>query len=221
MAFSRRVVASIPIAPTLLTSEVRTPILSNDSKDLDTYDMDGDDEMSVMKHPKQSAELAGGAGFTFADAVATVFLTALLDEGHVPGVTDAQVTRVALEQRNFGEPLDDLVVDFKTLDGEKPRLRLQTKRDVVVSAAASNTDFRAVIRDSWSTLHLPHFQRDIDRYGVVVGEIAKDKARDLQYLCELARESQTPEHFAARFAPGGNASAALSTRVGVVYFAAF
>jgi hypothetical protein len=172
--------------------------------------MDGDAETSVMTHPKQSAELAGGAGFTFADAVATVFLTALLDEGHAPGVTDAHVTRVALEQRNFDEPLDDLVVDFKTLGGDKPRLRLQTKRDLVVSAAAWNKDFRAVIRDSWSTLHLPHFQRDIDRYGVAVGEIAKDKARDLQYLCELARESQTPEHFAARFAPGGNASAALA-----------
>jgi hypothetical protein len=58
--------------------------------------MDGDDETSVVTHPKQSAELAGGAGFTFADAVVTVFLTALLDEGHAPGVTDAQVTRVAL-----------------------------------------------------------------------------------------------------------------------------
>jgi hypothetical protein len=176
----------------------------------DTYDMNGGDDIGVATHYKQSAELAGGAGFTFADAVATVFLTALLDEGHAPGITDAQVTRVALEQRNFGEPLDDLVADFKTLGGGKPRLRLQTKRDLIISAAVSNKDFRAVVRDGWATLHLPHFQRDIDRYGAAVGEIAKDKARDLQYLCELARESQTPEHFAARFAPGGNASAALS-----------
>lgn len=172
--------------------------------------MDGDDDTSVITHPKQSPELAGGAGFTFADAVATVFLTALLDEGNAPGVPDAQVTRVALEQRNFDEPLDDLVVDFKTFRGDKPCLRLQIKRGLVISAAASNTDFRSIIRDSWATLHLPHFQRDIDRYGAAVGEIAKDKARDLQYLCEVARESETPEHFAARFAPGGNASAALA-----------
>jgi hypothetical protein len=171
--------------------------------------MGGGGNMDVVTHHKQSAELAGGAGFTFADAVATVFLVALLDEGHAAGIPDAQVTRVALEQRNFGKPLDDLVVDFETLPGDKPRLRLQVKRSLVISAASSNSDFRSIIRDSWTTLHLPQFKGDIDRYGAAVGEIAKDKARDLQYLCEVARESNTPEHFLARFGPSGNTSAAL------------
>ena len=73
-------------------------------------DANGDEKTSVVTHHKQSAELAGGAGFTFADAVAASFLTSLLNEGHASGISDAQVTRVALEQRNFGEPLDDIVV---------------------------------------------------------------------------------------------------------------
>jgi len=60
----------------------------------------------------QSPELAGGAGFTFEDAVSAYFLSALLGEGYAPGVENRTVCRVALQQRNFGEPLDDVIVDF-------------------------------------------------------------------------------------------------------------
>jgi hypothetical protein len=41
---------------------------------------------------------------------------------------------------------------------------------------------------------------------VAVDEIAKDKARDFISLCEAARESQTTEHFGARFAEGGSSA---------------
>ncbi len=60
----------------------------------------------------QSPELAGGAGFTFEGAVAAVYLVALLQEGNAPGVENWTVRRVALQQRDAGEPLDDVIVDF-------------------------------------------------------------------------------------------------------------
>ena len=157
----------------------------------------------------QSPELAGGAGFTFEDAVSTFFLSALLGEGYAPGVENRTVCRVALQQRNFGEPLDDVIVDFRDTTCELARLSLQVKRALIISAAKTNSDFREVIRDSWATYQKTNFRRGIDRYGAAVGEIAKDKARDLISLCELARESITANHFETRFANGGNASAAL------------
>ncbi len=157
----------------------------------------------------QSPELAGGAGFTFEDAVSALFLSALLGEGYAPGVENRTVCRVALQQRNFGEPLDDVIVDFRDTNGELARLSLQVKRSLTISAAKTNTDFREVIRDSWATYQKANFRKGIDRYGAGVGEIAKDKARSLISLCELARESITVSHFEARFAKGGNASAAL------------
>jgi pyrrolidone-carboxylate peptidase len=73
--------------------------------------MDGDDGTGVVRHHKQIPRACGRRGGTFADAVTTVFPIALLDEGNAPGALSAQVTRVALEQRDFGEPVDDLVVD--------------------------------------------------------------------------------------------------------------
>lgn len=63
----------------------------------------------------QASELAGGTGFTFEDLVAASYVTALLQEGFAPGVENRIVSRVALQQRDFGEPLDDVIIDFRGL----------------------------------------------------------------------------------------------------------
>lgn len=97
--------------------------------------------MTETKEPAQKAqspELAGGAGFTFEDAVGAYFLAALLDEGYAAGSEDRVVARVAFQQRNFKQPLDDIVVDFRNQHGESATLSLQVKRDLRVSAAESN-----------------------------------------------------------------------------------
>lgn len=159
----------------------------------------------------QSPELAGGAGFTFEGAVAALYLASLLDEAYAPGVEDRTVVRVAVQQRDFGEPLDDIIVDFRGSDGEDARLSLQAKRALTISSAATNNDFRDIIRDAWSTRSKPSFKSGLDRYGAAVGEVATGKARALTTLCDLARESPTAAQFDDRFAPGGNVSAAVRT----------
>ena len=157
----------------------------------------------------QSPELAGGAGFTFADQVATQYLASLLTSAVAPGLTPRRVSRVALEQRAAGEALDDIIVDATAPDGSIARLSLQAKRVITISAASSNADFRAIIRDCWLTLDKPDFRERIDRVGAAVGpSTAVRTARDLQTLAEFARASATAADFAHRFAPGGSGSAA-------------
>ena len=114
---------------------------------------------------------------------------------------------VSVQQRDFGEPLDDVIVDFRSGAGEPARLSLQVKRSLTISDAQSNTDFREVVRDSWATLRKNNFRHGIDRYGVAVGVVAQSKAEAMNKLCEFARESLTTDHFDLRFAAGGNASA--------------
>jgi len=159
----------------------------------------------------QSPELGAGAGFTFEDAVGAYFLSALLDESYAAGCDNRVVSRVAFQQRGFKQPLDDIIVDFRDQHGGQTRLSLQVKRDLTVSAATTNEDFRDVVRDCWRTFKQAEFRKSVDRYGVAVGEIAKEKARDLISLCEIARASVTTSHFVERFADGGNASAAVKT----------
>lgn len=99
-----------------------------------------------------SPELTGGAGFTFEDAVAGCYLAALVSGTTAPGLDAGVVQRVAQQQGDAGEPLDDVIVDaVASADHTTMRLSLQVKRSLTVSDAASNTDFREVIQRSWAS----------------------------------------------------------------------
>lgn len=154
----------------------------------------------------QSPELAGGEGFTFEGDAAAFYLSVLLAEAYAPGIDDRIVVSVSVQQRDFGEPLDDVIVDFEDVEKNPARLSLQVKRSLTISKASTNKDFRDIIRDSWATLKKPDFRISIDRYGAVVGTITPTKERALKTLCDWARESLTAAHFYARFAKGGSAS---------------
>jgi hypothetical protein len=154
----------------------------------------------------QSPELAGGAGFKFEDEVSGVYLASLLTRTSAPGTGDRVVTRVALQQREFGEPLDDLIVDSAGLDGGEARLSLQVKSSLTISAAISNSDFRDVVRDALATLRKTDFRNGADRFGVVTGNVAAQKARTLNQLIDFARNSVEAIHFFDRFTAKGHAS---------------
>ena len=154
----------------------------------------------------QSPELAGGEGFTYEGDAAAFYLTALLAEAYAPGIDDRTVVCVSVQQRDFGEPLDDVIVDFEDASQYPARLSLQVKRSLTISSAQTNADFREVIRDSWATLKKPDFRTNVDRYGTAVGTITPTKERALKTLCDWARESLTADHFGARFSELGSAS---------------
>ena len=159
----------------------------------------------------QSPELAGGEGFTFEGDCAAFYLAALLAEAYAPGIDDRTVVRVSVQQRDFGEPLDDVIVDFEDAAKSAARLSLQVKRSLTISKAKTNTDFREIIRDSWATLKKGDFRLNVDRYGTAVGTVTPAKERALKTLCDWARESLDAEHFDARFAVGGSAGADIKT----------
>jgi hypothetical protein len=122
-------------------------------------------------------------------------------------LSDRRVVRVALEQRDAGEPLDDIVVDGEAPDGSIARLGLQVKREITISAAKTNKDFRDIVRDCWATLDKPTFRYGVDKVGAAVGpSTAVGKSRDLVALAEFAAASETRGDFSARFDGGGSAS---------------
>jgi hypothetical protein len=146
-----------------------------------------------------SPELSGGAGFTFEDASVAIYLAALLGEESGPGLSNRVITRVAVQQAAFGEPLDDLIVDAKANDQTFCRLSLQVKRALTMSAAPSNTDFREIVTRAWRTLEKNNFREDWDRVGCAAGTVAEGSRRALEEVCEWARSSATLETFVRRF----------------------
>lgn len=155
-----------------------------------------------------SPELTGGAGFTYEDAVAAHYLAAMVAGTTAGALGGRIVQRVAQQQADFGEPLDDVIVDAASLaDGTVMRLSLQVKRSLTISEAETNSDFREVIRRSWQTLQKPDFREHVDRVGAVTGSVAEETSRAFATVCEWARASDTTAAFMQRFVDGGNASA--------------
>lgn len=96
-----------------------------------------------------SPELTGGAGFTYEDTVAAHYLVGLIGGTTATGLASRVVERVAQQQADFGEPLDDVIIDaVGQADGSAMRLSLQVKRALTISSAPSNDDFREVIQRS-------------------------------------------------------------------------
>ena len=157
-----------------------------------------------MNASAPSTELTGGTGFTFEDTVAAYYLGLLLLEGRGAGQS-GRVTSVAVQRAGHGEPLDDIIVDFDE-DGQNRRLSIQAKREVTISAAVSNSDFRAIVAASVATRAKSEFS-EFDAYGFAVEHVAVDRLRSLQRLIDWARASPTDNEFNERFGPGGVAGA--------------
>ncbi len=155
-----------------------------------------------------SPELTGGAGFTYEDAVAAHYLAAMVCGTTAEALDRRVVQRVAQQQSDFREPLDDVIIDAASLaDGTVMRLSLQVKRSLTISAARNNSDFREVIQHSWQTLQKPDFREHMDRVGAVTGSVTQEKYRAFATVCEWARASDTTAAFMQRFVEGGSASA--------------
>jgi len=104
-----------------------------------------------------STELTGGAGFTYEDTVVAYFLASLLRRERAAG-RPGFVASVAIQQKGHGSPMDDLVVEFADA-GLKRVLSLQVKKSVTISGAASNDEFRGIVKAAVETQALEAFIR--------------------------------------------------------------
>lgn len=62
-----------------------------------------------------SPEIGAGQGFTFEGSVAAFYYAAMLAEAYAPGIDNQIVTRVSVQQASFDHPLDDVIVDRKSV----------------------------------------------------------------------------------------------------------
>lgn len=157
-----------------------------------------------------SPELTGGQGFSFEDAVSSVYAAAMLCETTAPGLPGRVVRRVSLQQGSFGQPLDDLIVWAEGPDQVSITFSAQVKRKLVISAARTNADFRETIERAYETFSDAGFQVSLDRVGAIVGEISDAAKRSFETLCEWARAESFLEQFVRKLQTEGAAGDKLS-----------
>jgi hypothetical protein len=107
----------------------------------------------------------------------------------LPGLENRTVTRVAVQQRNQGEPLDDLIVDGSALDDSAARLSLQVKRALTIGAGTAAARFaNRDWRDIRQVLTI------VDRFVRAVGDIPHVMGSFLT-LCERSLANYPGEQF--------------------------
>ena len=172
-------------------------------------------ELRIQDMPKKvprgtSPELTGGQGFSFEDAVSSVYAAALLCETTAPGLPGRVVKHISVQQGSFDQPLDDLIVRAAGADQVSITFSAQVKRKLVISVADTNTDFRETIERAHETLSAAAFQVSLDRVGAIVGEISEAAKRSFETLCEWARAESSSEQFVRKLETEGAAGGKLS-----------
>ena len=157
----------------------------------------------MTQHENTPSPLAtGGAGTTFEQHVGAMFLGLLLTRGIPPVFRDCQVDEVSFQTRHLGWNTDDLLVCCSKENGERHRLAIQVKRNLVVSS--SSPDCEQTIQRFWddfSTADL--FDPDKDALLLVTLRGTNTLLDGLGSLLECARNSSDAADFHNRLATPG------------------
>src|SRR5262249_5688737 len=120
---------------------------------------------------------------------------------HVPRGLDAgTLTEVRFQRLYEGEPLDDLVCVADTATGPS-KLPLQIKNDLTFGE--KDELFEEVMAACWRTYTSTNFNRDRDRFGIVLGVYKTKVDEHYQTVLTWARNSSSAAAFLARIGQPG------------------
>ncbi len=147
----------------------------------------------MTKKSFTSTIASGGGGTSFEFSVGAYYLNTLLwgipPKGQPAG---HQTTNVSFQRLHDNEPLDDIIVH--TMVGNSPgKLSLQVKRQIVIGK--KDAIFDAVMKGCWETFSKENFNRDTDRFGIVIGIYSKTIDEDYGPILEVARNKTDAKDF--------------------------
>jgi hypothetical protein len=150
------------------------------------------------KHIIKKAKLvspfaAGGGGVRFELLVAVYYLIQLMRHEIARGIKDGIVQEVHLQQRNIGNPIDDIIIDCR--NGKKQnRLFIQVKHKITFT---KNHDFIEVIKQSWNQITSTNFNSECDTVCLAIGEICNNTIvkQHVQDILNWAKTSSNPTNF--------------------------
>ena len=158
---------------------------------------------AMTQHENIPSSLAtGGAGTTFEQHVGAMFLGLLLTRGIPPVFRDCQVDEVSFQTRHLGWKTDDLLVCCSKENGERHRLVIQVKRNLVVSS--SSPDCEQPIQGFWDDFRTADlFDPERDALLLVMLRGTNTLLDGLGSLLECARNSSDAADFHHRLATPG------------------
>lgn len=137
----------------------------------------------------------GGGGDDFQFQVGAYYLAGLLVRQVPRGLDVGTLVEVRFQRLYEGVPLDDLVCVAESAAGQG-KLALQIKKDLTFGE--KDELFGEVITACWRTHTSPGFDRQRDRFGIVLGVYQTKIDRYYQTVLTWARNSSTASAFLGR-----------------------
>jgi len=139
---------------------------------------------SKKKKKQPSLKSASGAGFTFEDKVAAVFLCEMLTGVHSLGTALGIIQKLERQAGDW-EPFGDLLLEVPNSDGELVRCGCSVKSNRQISANGCNEELCAGL---WETMAKETvFAADSDFLVIMCASLSAGVADHLNSLCLQAR----------------------------------
>jgi hypothetical protein len=125
----------------------------------------------------------GGGGYNFEDKVHAVFVSTLLCQGNIPGLTPGRIVKIILQGIYAGFQTDDLILFNIDNTGNEQKLISQIKHKL--SFTLSDQIFEKVIRDAWQDFsNSALFNKGKDRLCLITSPASKEGIEDIKILLE-------------------------------------
>ena len=136
----------------------------------------------------------GSGGSTFEHHVQAAFLATLITNSSVPCIPEAQIKELALQGTRLGYATDDLVVQTQTPGGATPRLLLQAKYNITISA--NDSTFQEVMTAFWHDYNNSAlFDQSLDKLVIVKSGLNDTERNHVKVLLNWAKHKATSQDF--------------------------
>jgi hypothetical protein len=137
----------------------------------------------------------GNAGPVFEAKVGAFYLLSLLSGGEPRGLPGAAIRNVGFQQRGWGHPLDDVIVQATNADGSAAVLEIQAKRTLTFTA--SDKEFADVVAQMWEAAQKPAFETSRYELAVAMARTTTRVEHACQEVLHWARQLPDGATFAA------------------------
>lgn len=136
----------------------------------------------------------GSGGSTFEHHIQAAFLATLITKSSVPCIPEAEIRELALQATRLGYATDDLFVQTQIPSGATPRLLLQAKHNLTISA--NDSTFEEVMTAFWRDYHNSTlFDQSLDKLVIVKSGLNDTERNHVRVLLNWAKHKASSQDF--------------------------
>ncbi len=160
----------------------------------------------------------GGGGARFEAHVQALYVVLMLTGGYAPCLPCWPIIKIKFQNKFDGFNIDDIIVIVEEVNSKEQRKLIgQIKRSI--SITRGSTMFGEVIQSAWNDFNnTKAFKKDKDIIAMITGSLSKTDVRDVQWLLEQARCTDSVGEFFRKIEPANFSSSKKKEKIKVIQY---